>query len=121
LVIPQKRDLQQRVKDCVAKLNRALKDFIPQHKQRIDNFLDSMRRAMEVILKEKRNQFEMEIAKLEQLNPLGILRRGYSVTLKMPQEEILADAKLLHVGERIKTKLHKGSVLSVVEGIDDKV
>jgi hypothetical protein len=39
----------------------------------------------------------------------------------MPQEEILADAKFLHIGERIKTKLHKGSVLSVVEGIDDKV
>ncbi|MDD5292517.1 MAG: exodeoxyribonuclease VII large subunit [Candidatus Omnitrophica bacterium] len=117
LVIPQKRDLCQNIKDRIAQLNRALKDFIPQHRQRLDSLLDALRRNTEDVLREKRAQFELEVSQLQQLNPLGILRRGYSVTLKMPQEEILLDAGSLRPGERVQTKLHKGSFFSVVEKI----
>jgi exodeoxyribonuclease VII large subunit len=121
LVIPQKRDLCQKIKDCAAKLSRALKDFIPQHRQRLDDLADNLRRSLEIILKDKRNQFQMEISQLQQLNPLGILQRGYSVTLKMPQEEIISDVKMLRAGDRVKTKLHKGSFESTVEGVDNEL
>lgn len=121
LVIPQKRDLYQRIKDCMLQLNRSLKDFIPQHQQRLDDLVDSLKRNLGLVLKEKRKQFELEIAKFQALNPLSILGRGYSITSKLPDYDILKDAKFLKVGQCINTRLHKGSFSSIVERIGDEV
>lgn len=117
LIIPQKRDLYQKIWDYIKALNRNLRDFIPQHQQRLDDLIDSLRRNFEFILKEKRRLLELEISKFQTLNPLGILSRGYSIALKLPDHILLKDTKFLQVGDRIKTKLHKGSFSSVVEEI----
>lgn len=117
LVIPQKNDLYQKLKDYIQEINRSLKYFIPEYQQRVDDLTDSLKRNLELILKEKRQQFELGISRLQALNPLDILRRGYSISVKLPSQDILKDARSLRVGDYINTRLHKGSFFSVIKEI----
>lgn len=65
-------------------------------------------------LKLKETQVTKAVEKLSGLSPLNILSRGYSITFKIPAGEIIKDAMSLESGDVIKTKLHKGEVLSKV-------
>ncbi|MFC1708430.1 exodeoxyribonuclease VII large subunit, partial [Candidatus Omnitrophota bacterium] len=93
----------------------------PEYKQRLDDLTESLRRGLENIIKEKRQQFELGVSRLQALNPLDILRRGYSITVKLPTQAIIKNVKSLQVGDSISTRLQKGSFISVVKGVDDEV
>jgi exodeoxyribonuclease VII large subunit len=56
--------------------------------------------------------------KLDNLSPLNILGRGYSITFKMPEGIIMKEARALGKGDVLKTKLHQGEVLSQVVAVD---
>lgn len=66
--------------------------------------------------------FEMErqsvwalLGKLDSLSPLGILRRGYSITRKLPSWEMVTDAGQVKEGDRVEVKLHQGTLLCGIE------
>ena len=118
LVIPQKKDLHKMIEDCVDSLNRSLKYFIPEYRQRLDGLTDALGRGLEFIIKEKWQQFDLGISKLQVLNPLAILRRGYSITTNLSTQAIVKNSKSLRVGDSVKTKLHKGSFTSVVKEVE---
>jgi exodeoxyribonuclease VII large subunit len=58
------------------------------------------------------------VEKLSSLSPLNILGRGYSITFKIPQDRVIKEAQSLNPGDSIKTRLHKGEVLSRVTKIE---
>ena len=51
---------------------------------------------------------------LEALSPLAVLRRGYSITRRLPASEPLVGVEGLAEGEQLETRLHRGSVVSRV-------
>lgn len=121
LVVPDKKDLQQKIKDYIGDLNRNLRNFIPEYRQRIDDLMESLRRNLEGIVELKRNQFQLQVAKLNTLSPLNILGRGYSITKKIPSQVILKDVRSLRIGDNVITRLHKGSFSSKIEDINHEV
>jgi len=117
LVIPQKNELYQKIENFIDQINRSLKYFIPVYKQRLDDLGDSLRRNLETLLKEKKQQLKLSISRLQTLNPLEILARGYSITTKTATQSILKDIRHLQVGDYVNTRLHKGHFISVVKEI----
>ncbi|MFH1621801.1 MAG: exodeoxyribonuclease VII large subunit [Candidatus Omnitrophota bacterium] len=117
LVVPQKNELYQRIEDCINQINRSLKYFIPEYRQRLDDLTDALRRNLEIVLKEKTQHFRLSISKLQALNPLDILARGYSITTKIATQSIVKDVKHLQAGDCLNTRLHKGNFLSIVKEI----
>jgi len=65
-------------------------------------------------IKLKESGFIKAAEKLSTLSPLNILSRGYSITFKMPEAEVVKDANSVKAGDMVKTKLHKGDILSQV-------
>ncbi|MCK9603273.1 MAG: exodeoxyribonuclease VII large subunit [Candidatus Omnitrophica bacterium] len=65
-------------------------------------------------VKLKESGFIKAAEKLSTLSPLNILSRGYSITFKMPEAEVVKDAGNIRTGDIVKTKLHKGDILSQV-------
>ncbi len=55
------------------------------------------------------------IEKLSGLSPLNILSRGYSITFKMPEDAIIKDIKSVNIGDIIKTRMHRGEIVSQVK------
>ena len=52
--------------------------------------------------------------KLNTLSPLSILERGYSITRKFPNLEILRSAREVSEGDPVEVQLHQGKMLCKV-------
>ncbi|MCF8054789.1 MAG: exodeoxyribonuclease VII large subunit [Deltaproteobacteria bacterium] len=55
--------------------------------------------------------------RLEGANPLAILRRGYGIITKIPNEKLICKAEEVAVGEKVKIKLGEGALVARVEEI----
>lgn len=62
----------------------------------------------------KESRLLKSIEKLSSLSPLNILSRGYSITFKIPEGQIIKDINFIKVGDKLKTRLHKGEVYSSI-------
>jgi exodeoxyribonuclease VII large subunit len=57
-------------------------------------------------------------ARLRLLGPEQVLARGYSITTDLATGQVLREAKRVRVGQRLRTRLKAGEVLSKVEELD---
>ncbi len=140
LVIPRKEDLERDIDAWVTRLKNvltgkiglfterlnALKDsyvlrqplnLITQNEQKIDDLRKDISIRIDHILKMRSENFKLLTHKLEALNPLAILNRGYSVTLKLPEGDIVKDVSRLKKGDQVETKLGSGKFRSRVEDV----
>lgn len=163
LVVPEKEDLREKVKnlsedfirsflDIVLGLKEVIEDFshrlsismqnslklsasefmatqdrltllnpmilIQKYEMQIQDFARQTYIRMQHFLELRKREFKVVVEKLSSLSPLSILARGYSITFKMPENKILKDAELIKFGDTIKTKLHKGEILSQVRKVN---
>ena len=119
LVIVNKDDLMKEINDYARQLQRNLEGIIPLYYQRIDGATESLERNFADIIQQKNRVFESAVVKLETLNPLSILKRGYSIVVKLPNENIITKTSQIEVGNSLKTKVSKGSFISRVESIEN--
>jgi len=91
--------------------------LIPQFKEKVINLAKQIYVRVNHFVKLKESSLVKSAEKISNLNPLNILSRGYSVTFRFPDEEIIKDAGEVKVGDAIKTRLHKGELVSEVREI----
>jgi exodeoxyribonuclease VII large subunit len=87
-------------------------------KQRFDlvHRRDRLLRAWQTVLGGRRIGIQGQHERLQTLNPLSVLSRGYSVVLG-PQGRILSEAAAVNVGDAIHIRLHLGAVDGRVEQV----
>ena len=66
------------------------------------------------------SRFAFQVGKLGSLSPLKILERGYSVTSSHPDGSILRSVERVKRGDRIRTRLFRGSLVSRVEALSNE-
>lgn len=96
---------------------------LQQYGQRLDELLGRIVRGLRQHARRDRARLTALSASLDHLNPLAILSRGYSVTKRLPEGAILKDPADVQRGDLLNTLLHRGEVISRVEGTrrnDDK-
>ena len=103
----------------------SLKEFSPymmveNSKNRIENSIKDIRRSMQAVLEEKRNQFLTSSHTLEAVSPLAVLSRGYSILTKGKEEKIVNSYSQVKVGDEIKGKLKEGQILTKVIDVSDE-
>ncbi len=131
-------DLKERITN--AKESYALTQperLVEQARQRLDELLRQMSNYLLGVVSDKRIQlsriqmtpllsnvllqkkagFSKLLAQLDALSPLGILSRGYSVTVDEKMKPV-REAGQLKVGEMIRTQLGKGVVESEVKRVE---
>jgi len=72
--------------------------------------------GMAALVDSKRKRWEKEAARLDALSPLAILRRGYSITRRLPDGLILREANEVGVQGQVMVRLHRGELICRVEG-----
>ncbi len=135
LVIPRKEELLGRLEELTDRLDGAVVDkinfleeelkalsesyilrqpvnLIEQYQQRIDEFMRNIELRAGHILDLKKAAFSTADGKLEMLSPFKVLSRGYSITTHIGTNKVLKDTKGLRKGDRIRTRLDKGSFIS---------
>jgi exodeoxyribonuclease VII large subunit len=87
-------------------------------KQRREHLQSSQRRLQELAktqLRKVKNRFGALESRLRLLGPEQVLARGYSITTDAASGEIILDAKAVKAGQRLRTRLKTGEVVSRVE------
>ena len=57
--------------------------------------------------------------KLDALSPLKVLERGYSISYKLPEMNVIRESQELKSGDRILIKFHRGRATCAVEDTED--
>ncbi len=91
-----------------AQLLRQRRELLEQEIQRL---CEQMRHQ----LRERQSRFETLATRLRLLGPEQVLARGYSITSDAETGKVLRDAAKVKAGQRLKTRLKSGEVLSKVE------
>ncbi|MEJ5340127.1 MAG: exodeoxyribonuclease VII large subunit [Thermogutta sp.] len=95
------------------------KELVHSRSQRIDEWERRLDQAAGRLLERNRMALNSAAARLESLSPLGVLSRGYSMTLTHPEGRLVREAASLSPGSVVQTRLHRGSFLSRVEEIHE--
>ena len=137
IAVPVLADLKASLADCGGRLASALRGRGEFFAQRVDQLSDGLGAALSLAaaraerrlaslsprlepalalsLHRVTARFEKAEAKLEAYSPYGVLERGYSLTTTA-DGAVVKDAATLKGGDRLLTRLAKGSVESVVSG-----
>ena len=93
--------------------NNSPMSIVVNKRMRFDNLVQTLNLNIRRILDNKKNNFEKNVTRLELLNPLKILSRGYSVTKK--DDKMVKSKKDLKKGDKIEIIFSDGSKNAVVE------
>jgi exodeoxyribonuclease VII large subunit len=135
-VVPELAAVEEQLADLRAKLGRAPESMVRNHQQWLDSFAERLRvvlgnvatsarrelgqleksgrLAIERLAGAARQRADAARNHLEAINPLAVLKRGYSVTLDA-SGHVVTDPAQVNVGDAIQSRVHKGTVRSRVE------
>jgi len=87
---------------------------LDRYQESLKNLSSQIYVRMEHFLALRRAGFVKAVEKLNGLSPLNILARGYSITFRFPEAEVVKEAFSVKPGDSLRTKLHSGEILSKV-------
>lgn len=87
-----------------------------ENQQRLDELSVDLLRRFQERLRQFRERLAKDTGRLSALSPLAVLDRGYSITHKLPEEQIVKDAASLNIGDRLRITFAAGKSLCRVEG-----
>jgi exodeoxyribonuclease VII large subunit len=141
MVVPERDTMLEQIETNTGKLATTLDSLIGRLKQRLKSIEESygFRRPLDIITQRSQKLDELtrhlensaqgytEIksialslltGKLEALSPSSVLKRGYSITRRLPELKIIKDAGMLKEMDKVEVKLYRGRIESKVELID---
>ena len=140
MVLPLKEELVERIEELRVRSLQSVNALIRNYKQELKTLrenrrlqdplsifeikfqkLDEFRKNLNSIfgnfLSLEKEKIYALIGKLEALGPLATLKRGFSVSIKLPEEKILTSICKINRGDTIKTRLTDGFFTSQVKEI----
>jgi exodeoxyribonuclease VII large subunit len=110
------RDLERRLTgDGRALLLHSPMSIVASMKQRLDFLQNSLGRGITAQLSDMRGSLRLMERRVVDLNPTAILNRGYSITVKLPENRILRSASICRKGERVHVRLAKGGLECTID------
>jgi len=93
-------------------------DRLNRWQQKLDEFAQRLNLNITHALYTEREKLSGIAGKLESLSPLNVLKRGYTITTRQEDNKSLRDIKNLSKGDKIKTNLSKGSIISEILSVE---
>jgi len=96
------------------------KNLIDDRRMRLLNLEEKLSSSVQITVKNKQNTFIQYTSKLEALNPLAVISRGYSAVFK-PDGSLVKSIDNISVGDKLNFRLADGVVEAVAEKITDNI
>ncbi len=91
------------------------RERIRRHGLRLETLRKDLVRALEIECRGKRQRVGTNAARLDALNPLGVLRRGYAVARRLPDGSLITDSALLDEGTLVDVRVASGGFRAAVK------
>ena len=141
MVVPDRKVILEQMETQIRQLDSNLIGIIGYSKQRLKALIESygLRRPFDIIVQRSqkmdeiyvqlfdsvKNYFEIKLnaislfkEKLKILSPTSVLKRGYSITRKLPELAVIKNADNLKTDDRVEVRFSKGKIESKVERVD---
>ncbi|MBO6047730.1 MAG: exodeoxyribonuclease VII large subunit [Erysipelotrichaceae bacterium] len=92
--------------DAKAKLNRSIKQIVDNNSKDLNTYNENLNRSLSVIVKQKRQSFNHSVEKLDLVNPLKLLTKGYSIVKY--QDHVVKQSAELKQGDDITIMFSDG-------------
>jgi len=86
--------------------------------QKLDNIIEKLNMQINTILLNKKNRFVNILNKLETLNPMNTIKRGYTITKK--DNKVITNIKKIAKEDILTTELPNGVITSKVINVEEK-
>jgi exonuclease VII large subunit len=114
-----KQRVRERIVACnnlAARLRQVRpKQLLKQRREILKVTQHRLRELAHVRFKELKNNLAAAESRLQLLGPEQVLSRGYSITMDVASGKVLRDAKIIKAGQKLKTRLQTGEILSRAE------
>ncbi|MCD6165799.1 exodeoxyribonuclease VII large subunit [bacterium] len=92
-------------------------DVIKEYNQRLDELTRTMETALTHQIERERARITALTKHLENLNPLSIMKRGYSICYREQDGHIIIDAVQLQKEDKIRVQFAKGQIRGTVDEV----
>jgi len=141
IAVPNKMEVESHINQLLKKIHQFLKDKIEFDKQKIQSIessytfripldlfkqysqsLDEILHRFQLVYKHKLLLYIENLKtyeeKLKNLDPLAVLKRGYSICYILPDEKIIKTSKELSIDDEIKIKFYEGEASGKIKKIN---
>ena len=110
---------EQKLDNLIDLLNKDILNILNNNKLKYDKIISSniLRNPNNLFIKKEHN-YQLLLNKIELLNPLKILNKGYSITKK--EDKVIKDIKDININDEINIRLNKGIIYANVIRKEDK-
>ncbi len=110
---------EQKLDNLIDNLNKYIKNLLSRNEIRYKNIIsvDILNNPTKLLIK-KEHQYQLLLNKIELLNPLKILDKGYSVVKK--DNKVIKNIDDLNINDTININLSKGIITANVIGKEEK-
>ncbi len=112
LTVPDINGLLQDLDRKYDSLTECMQDILAEEKERLEEYLDTFRKTGLEQLRFKEEQLKGLVGKIQTLNPLAVLTRGYSVASK--EGKTIKSAEEVAVGECLEVRFANGKVKTTI-------
>ena len=116
LVVPDRAEMQRRVEVFRKLIGQKVGSLLQKRKREHADQVRALHKNMERFLEIKRYALHLAAGKLQALNPLAVLARGYSIAEK--QGKAVSDAAELKKGDELLLRFQKGRARTTVQKIE---
>ena len=110
------RERQTACQNLAARLQQVRpKQLLKQRRESLEVSRHRLRELARVRFKDLKNNLAATESRLRLLGPEQVLSRGYSITMDAESGKVLRDAAKVKPGQKLRTRLAKGEVLSRAE------
>ena len=108
---------EQKLDNLINEINSKIKNILDSRDKKLTNIKNNyIINNPDAIITSYNNSYELLLNKLNLLNPLNILSKGYSVVSK--DNKTIKSYKEIKEKDIINIKLHEGNIKALVEGIE---
>ena len=109
---------REKIKSFIKRLNSYIDSRVKLEQERFNKINEkTLYKNIDLTIKEKNNCYQLILNKLDLLNPLNILKNGYSVVLK--NDKTIKTYKDININDNIDIKLGEGQIKAVVKEISN--
>ncbi len=95
-------------------------DGVHDTSRRLDEFNSRAARAAWAVHRAAKNRLSGMVERMDALNPLAVLSRGYTLTQRISDDALVTDSSQLEIGEQVMTQFAHGKSISRVERIENE-
>ena len=114
IAVREKLELKQDLSDLKEQIALALNNRIEVYAREVDQLQTEFVHNIQISLDSATSELANLSGNLDALSPLKVLNRGYSITQKLPNMEIVKDSKKLKRGDEVLINFNKGRAKCIV-------